>query len=105
MTLQEFQESIGGKHATVMICQVDGSQDNGHTYNAGDMVNVELRKAFALNKQMANAPKKGDPDIHRWVPKDVTMTTGEMALLNKHFENEFQQESGEKPLQIKKHKK
>ena len=102
MTLQEFQEKIGGKHATIMVCQVDGSIHLGHTYNTGGMVNVELRAAFALYKQMANTP---DGEIHRWEPKDVNMTTNEMQLMNKHFEKEHEQEVGDKPIKIQKNKK
>lgn len=102
MTLQDFKDKIGGKHATLMVCQVDGSTFVGQTYNAGDMVDVTTAQAFALYKQMANSP---GGDIHRWEPKDASMTTGEAALLNKHFEKEHEKEIGEKPIQIKKHKK
>lgn len=102
MTLEEFQKSIGGKHATLMVCQVDGSQFNGFTYKSGDRVNVELRTAYALVRQKANTP---DGEVNRWEAEDANMTAGEMANLNQHFEKEHNQEMGDKPVQIKKHKK
>ena len=102
MTLEEFQKSIGGKHATLMTCQVDKSPHNGHVYNTGDMVNVDLRTAWALSKSKANSP---NGEINRWEANDATMTAGELSTLNQHYEKEHEQETGEKPIKIKSHKK
>jgi len=102
MTLEEFHEKNEGKYLALMVCQKDGSTFNSQVFKAGDMVNVTLKQGFALYKQMANGP---NGDIRRWEIKDAVMTTNEMALMNKHYEDEHEKEIGDKPVQIKKHKK
>lgn len=102
MTLEEFQEKIGGKHATLMTCQVSGTSFRRHKYNEGDSVNVDLRQAFILYQKMANTP---NGEVHRWLPVDATMTAGEMDMMNTHFEKEHEADTGEKPVKIKSHKK
>lgn len=99
MKLKEFMQMIGGRHATIMVCQVNGSQFNGGVYQSGDMVNVTAATALALYKQMANTPDGGEE--RRWIPKDANMTFAEAVMLNQHFDKEHKKETGEQPVKIK----
>lgn len=103
MTLKEFQELIGGRHAAVMVCQVDGSKHMGKVFKSGDMLNVDLRTAFAKYKEMANLPGGGEG--HRWLPSNANITNEERDMMNKHFEKEHEMESGDAPIKIKSQKK
>jgi len=102
MNVKEFMQIIGGRHATIMVCQVDGSQFNGSVYKAGDMVNVQSATALGLYEQFANGT---DGDIRRWIPKDANITAREAQLINEHFNKEHAKETGDAPVQITSTKK
>lgn len=99
MKLKEFMTMIGGRHATIMVCQMNGSPFNGHVYSVGDMVNVQASTAMALYEQFGNLPEGGE--ARRWIPKDANMTMQEAALLNAHFDKEHKKDAGEEPVKIK----
>lgn len=101
MKMDDFVKLIGGRHATVMVCQ-EPSIHRGESYKVGDMVNVDRVTAFALYKQMYNLTAGGE--AHRWMPKDANITDNEAALLNQHFQKEHEKDSGEKPIKVSKSK-
>lgn len=98
MNIDDFIKIIGGRHATVMVCQVP-STHRGETYGVGDMVNVDRATAFALYRQLYNLPEGGE--AHRWLPKDANVTNQEASLLNAHFAKEHEKDSGDKPIKVK----
>jgi len=101
MKIDDFIEVIGGRHATIMVCQ-DPSTHLGVSYKVGDMVNVDRKTAFALYQQLYNLPGGGEG--HRWIPKDSNITDHEAALINKHFEKTHEIEMADKPIKVKKYK-
>lgn len=98
MTVKEFQEMVGGKHAVIMVCQVDGSTHRGATYAKEKQLNVDLVTGLALYKQLYNIPGGGEG--RRWIPNESNITDHEKALMNTHFEKLHKREMAEEPVKV-----
>lgn len=103
MNVKEFRDQVlGGKHATLMACQVDGSPFNGRIYKKGDTIDVEASTALYLYNHQANMP---DGTVaNRWKVVGGTMTFEERVAMNRHLAKEHERETGEGPVQIKSRK-
>ena len=98
MRVKEFQDMVGGKHAVIMVCQVDGSMHQGIPYAKGKQLNVDLVTANALYKQLYNLAGGGEG--RRWIPSESNVTDHEKSLMNTHFEKLHKREIGEEPVKV-----
>lgn len=99
ITLEEFTKMVGGKHAVVLVCKVDGAPDMGKTFKKGDEALRATRRAYAMYKQ---GRVDGDPGL--WDIVDAEMTQQEVKSLNQHFQKEKQLENETKKVSSKSKK-